>query len=1265
MLMKPIKQPSSKQPNKFQAFANKLGPLVYNGLIKRGYTKRSTYDNVMSQLAFESTYGTSPLALRAHNYGGYGYNGKDYNVYKDDAAFIDAYLNDMAGKYKKALNADTVADYAKELKRIGYFEAPLDQYTKNLIGMQSVRKAAAVHYGQPIVQQKPALMAVQLPKSFVPQETAQTIEESAQNAFKQPVLPPVGRGPEPEIEVPQEQASPFIFQHFIDLPPIEQTMGALLNDQPMVNLPGYKGGKDDESLRYFAKGAKNAGFVGQDQSGNNYNVDWDTIQRRGNKIYAVVSNGKNKGLSDITQATTDVGQYESPFILDDVLVTAPRLQKNTSKSKVIDMSNVQPRMLQNTSSPTYAKDQAKAKTGDIDKVMLGTLGLGIAPIAAQAAPAALAPGGAFWSNPMTQGIAASSLGAQAVNTASNAVMHKDWSTAMSDAIQNSTGYRPSESITEFTNPGMWLGMNGAKINFSGNPVQQIKDIYNIGKLATDYSKNFGKAAYREYIGSNIKKIGKYINAPSRMQRLSEKAKQYSDYFENLQYKTDNKISKYIDLVYNRKNRFYEIPHNEYGGVIPVEKLQLYGKDGILKSYERSKQLSDKTLRLNLEKYKDDFQQAFDQLQYKDGQLGYYDKDMYDPNQYVKTGHFEIPDFKTDRTISGDVKLNPYIERYKFKTATGNEIDMTPTTPEIRQPESDVNKLRQVLRDNIGYVKQQIPGFKEFGSASGVSDGGLTHITHDIDGYLTKGQFDEFAKSHKVSTKSEGNTYVYHVGGDDGLGVDSPRNIDINIISTKDGYAQNSRTKEMYKQFFPDEYHKVVSQIKTGKLKYGPNGELPILDINGKPLTSEQVFDKYDPLQKTIMDSLEIDPSKAGKEKHAGRFIEYLSGDNQQAVHNALLAHAKMKVGSQARLLPKMEFGTKEENIKLLKEIGLSGHLDDIASNNSKMQNALDYWYLTNGGIFQRNISNKVNPDKYLSPEVMRKAFREWSAETKGGSGAGFGLNTTVGGISGFNDNTPTSVAGWIQPKVKGLYDIKNAKEVVDLVKRINGDSQRIMTNDEIDLFNNLTKQRIPHDVTVRDVLQRSYNTPDRVKQQLQQFSDQTGINAFQGNVYNRRNKYGGIIRDLNDPEDLVGITESGASNFFGGPSFLERMNIIKSINNSGSRSPLDQVINNISRKRSYNILPEHVQSVRNKLDNQLNTYRELHSKNYLRNSGYSAKRYTIVENRNKLKRYAAAAGILGAGASAIPFIKGYGSDKKQEAESRHAKVKNTQKKLRK
>lgn len=328
--MKPIKQPSSKQPNKFQAFANKLGPLVYNGLIKRGYTKRSTYDNVMSQLAFESTYGTSPLALRAHNYGGYGYNGKDYNVYKDDAAFIDAYLNDMAGKYKKALNADTVADYAKELKRIGYFEAPLDQYTKNLIGMQSVRKAAAVHYGQPIVQQKPALMAVQLSKSFVPQETAQTIEESSQNAFKQPVLPPVGRGPEPEIEAPQEQSSPFIFQHSIDLPPIEQTMGALLNDQHLVSVPGYKRGKDDNAV------------IGAD--GNAYNVDWDTLQKVNDQYFANVSRNGKSGKSNVTGAYNDYlkkynKQPNENYSLDELVVTPKFKGSVNDYNKMIAHSN--------------------------------------------------------------------------------------------------------------------------------------------------------------------------------------------------------------------------------------------------------------------------------------------------------------------------------------------------------------------------------------------------------------------------------------------------------------------------------------------------------------------------------------------------------------------------------------------------------------------------------------------------------------------------------------------------------------------------------------------------------------------------------------------------------------------------------------------------------------------------------------------------------------------------------------------------------------
>jgi hypothetical protein len=139
--------------NKFTAFADKLGPLVYEGLKKRGYTSRAAYDNVMSQLAWESTYGTSDVARNNHNYGGYGHDGNgNYTVFKNDRDFVDAYLNTMSSRYRKALQSNNVYDYARYLKVKGYYGDTYENYSKGLAGMSSLRKAAAKHYhimGQP------------------------------------------------------------------------------------------------------------------------------------------------------------------------------------------------------------------------------------------------------------------------------------------------------------------------------------------------------------------------------------------------------------------------------------------------------------------------------------------------------------------------------------------------------------------------------------------------------------------------------------------------------------------------------------------------------------------------------------------------------------------------------------------------------------------------------------------------------------------------------------------------------------------------------------------------------------------------------------------------------------------------------------------------------------------------------------------------------------------------------------------------------------
>ena len=175
-----------------------------------------------------------------------------------------------------------------------------------------------------------------------------------------------------------------------------------------------------------------------------------------------------------------------------------------------------------------------------------------------------------------------------------------------------------------------------------------------------------------------------------------------------------------------------------------------------------------------------------------------------------------------------------------------------------------------------------------------------------------------------------------------------------------------------------------------------------LDANGNILTEEQLLDSYDPIVKTIMDSGEIDFTNPNKAKHAKRFLEYLAGDNQEAVHKALELESK-RAGSLGHLLPKMNFYNPEENVKLLQKIGFTGDIGTVASDPNKMQNVLDYWYLS-----ARRNYRAVNAGDYAgggeSVEHLMRNLTDWNASGvgSGGSASGFGLNTTIDGPSGFS-----------------------------------------------------------------------------------------------------------------------------------------------------------------------------------------------------------------------------------------------------------------------
>lgn len=130
--------------NSINTFVNRMGPLVGQQLNRYGYGDAAFY-NVMRQLAYESNYGRSRAARRQHNYGGVGWNGKTYNTYKSDADFVKDYVRLMHTRYGAALRAKSTQDYARALKQKGYYEDSLQNYSRNLNGMNSLVIATRNH----------------------------------------------------------------------------------------------------------------------------------------------------------------------------------------------------------------------------------------------------------------------------------------------------------------------------------------------------------------------------------------------------------------------------------------------------------------------------------------------------------------------------------------------------------------------------------------------------------------------------------------------------------------------------------------------------------------------------------------------------------------------------------------------------------------------------------------------------------------------------------------------------------------------------------------------------------------------------------------------------------------------------------------------------------------------------------------------------------------------------------------------------------------
>lgn len=189
---------TGKAPSKSELFVAKMSPVLYQEILNAGIKNPDkVHEYMMRQLGYESAHGTSRIARKQHNYGGVGWNGKTYYSYDTEKAFAKDYVSLMKRRYKDALAANTIQDYALALKKRGYYEDSLDNYTRNLVNMNSISNAVRNH--------KKSNPDLYVPQSVAkPKPITTPVTESLQQSTDQFVPQPVYR--ENSVVWPQQMA---------------------------------------------------------------------------------------------------------------------------------------------------------------------------------------------------------------------------------------------------------------------------------------------------------------------------------------------------------------------------------------------------------------------------------------------------------------------------------------------------------------------------------------------------------------------------------------------------------------------------------------------------------------------------------------------------------------------------------------------------------------------------------------------------------------------------------------------------------------------------------------------------------------------------------------------------------------------------------------------------------------------------------------------------------------------------------------------------
>lgn len=418
------------------------------------------------------------------------------------------------------------------------------------------------------------------------------------------------------------------------------------------------------------------------------------------------------------------------------------------------------------------------------------------------------------------------------------------------------------------------------------------------------------------------------------------------------------------------------------------------------------------------------------------------------------------------------------------------------TPELPEGYADL------INSNIKEVTENIlPGSKIFGSASNVARGNLYHDAHDIDVIMTQKQAMAHPEYRNWSADyGHDNTLVYHHP------VAGP--LDVNILKEDaNGFAIGDRAHELYAQLFPKEYSELMKK-RLAKNRYDEWERKPLEKIS-LDKTPEELLEAYDPVTKSIADAF-----ASGKSKHIGRAHYLLHYGNIEDVKKGFETYANYVTGGNyTPSVPVEAFNDAAKNSEYIDNLGIQGINKEQFINDPERMHLLWEYVTLHDKFLGRGISASTS-QVYGNP--LLNSLLKWNPNTHGGTAMGVGLNTVVGGDSGYG-----TIYSSLLPSNMSKVTGRNPEEVLTNLSKFVGGNTPLPQETLVKVEELAAKHKVPiHGSSFSKILDStSGHVGENYKAFLKDLKENFGLEAITNGTFGTNTPYASSTVDL-EPSNI-------------------------------------------------------------------------------------------------------------------------------------------------